>query len=194
MGKNNGFYKDLDKSKDKKGSCSCITLAVAFFVVLCIVELFLFLTAKNFRYNPRQGESFSLPTSFESNISPVDLGNGTVRLAISQGQFCKMIVESGVNHSGLECAISKESVKVSGKISSFLPSNTSISIIPRAKNDKIELELKSVEVGTVDISPSLFKVFTGKIENLINSNEAIKSIKVKSCQLEEGMVVIEGTK
>jgi len=194
MSKKDAFYQDLDKSKDKKGWCSCVSLVVAFIVLLAGAEIFLFLTAKNFKYNPKEDVSFSLPSSFESSVKPIELDNQAVRLTISQGQLCKMIIDGGVNSSGLECAIDEEAVKITGKLSAFLPSNTSVSVLPKAQNGKIVLEVKKVEVGMIDISVSLFKLFIGKIENLINSNEAVKSINVQTCQLGEGMIVVEGTK
>ncbi len=194
MAKTEGFYRELDKSKDRKGSCNCLSLAIIFFILLFAIELVLFLVSRNFKFNPKQVGDYSVPVLSEGKISPVDLGNNMVRITISQGQLCKIIQESGVNVKDLACQINDEAVHFSGKISSFLPSNTTISIIPTAQNGKIALEVKEVEVGTIDLSPSLFTLFIGKIEGQINSNEAIKNIKVTKCELSEGMMVIEGTK
>lgn len=194
MAKSEGFYKELDRSKDRKGSCSCLSLGIIFFILLLVLEISLFLVAKNFKHNPKQDADFSAPALSEGKISSIDLAEGALRVTISQGQLCQAIIDSGINVSDLACQINDDGVKISGKVSAFLPSNTSLTLIPTAKDGKIALEIKKVEVGTIDISPSLFSLFVGKIENQINSNEAVKNMKITKCELGEGMMVVEGTR
>jgi len=188
----NDFYKELDLSKQKKGSCGCLTLSIIFALIFLLVEISVFLFFKNIRVSPNT-ELASLPVSSQNlQFSKIGLANNEMRIVIAQGLLCsKIIAQNDKLPKNLSCLIDKSGIKLSGKFSLLVPANSQVTIMPKVQSEKLVFDVTELTFGKIHapvfLSSGLGKILTDVIYKEIPD---LNNASVQSVELDEGMMVI----
>lgn len=188
MARNREFYKDLDEYKQSRTSCSCLGFVLLMVAILAIAEFLLFYIANGVKQDI--SEQSTLPTvNLEVSDFSVLEENGVMRVVVTEGILCSKI--SGIrNQNKLACTISEEGVSVSGKIATFLPSNSSVNVLPIVKDGRVLYQVQSVRVGKFRVFQFLAPTISGVFEKAIGRQ--LKAVSVKEIELDEGIMVIIG--
>ena len=115
------FYYDLDRAKNRSGSCNCFSLAVLFILVLIVIEISVFHFFQNIKVDSHQSVATGGLSEFGGNFTKTDIGGGAFQVIVPQGTLCKAI--SGDKFSNINCEFSENGLGIDGKLSSFLPAN-----------------------------------------------------------------------
>lgn len=196
-GKDQEFYSTLDNSaakRGKKNSCSCLALGIFFLVVLVILELGLFFIARGFRANEKNSNSVTPSGELEMKGSGIDLGDNRFALTISQGILCNAIANtSGIKN--LNCAITADGIELSGKISSYLPSNAKVILIPTQQNGKVVFQIKRLSVGFIPVPSFLAKSISNSMGlALYTTFPDLEKAQVDKVELQEAVMTITAKK
>jgi len=196
-GENEEFYSTLDdstKKRGKKSSCSCLALGIFFFALLLILELGLFFVARGFKSDEKNSNSITPTGSLEMKGSGIDLGDNRFALTVSQGILCNSLgqVREGKD---IGCAISEGGIEISGKISSYLPSNAKAVLIPVEKDGRVEFRVKGLAVGSVPIPSFLAKSIGSSMGLALYSTfPDLEKAEVDKVELQEAVMTITAKK
>ena len=188
----NSFYRDLDRAKDRGGSCNCVTLAVAFVIVLFVVEGAIFYFFKGIRVKPGiQKNQTTLDTI--GGTSKIDLGNNQSQVTITQGGLCGELVKNKFAKSGeVACVISPDGVEISGKINLIAPENSSVLLVPKVESDRLKLEVSKFSVGKVSFPKSMGeKMSASATSALLKAFPELDKVTVQEVELQDGVMIIK---
>lgn len=188
MAKNREFYKDLDEYKQSRTGCSCLSFVLLMVAILVIAEFLLFYIAGVVRQDI--SEQSTLPTeNLEVSDFSVLEENGVVRVVITEGLLCSKI--SAIrDQNKLACTINEEGISVSGKIATFLPSNSSVNVLPIVKDGRVLYQVQSIRVGKLRVFQFLAPTISGVFKKAIGRQ--LEALSVKEIELDEGIMVIIG--
>ncbi len=196
-GENQEFYSTLDDSAQKRGkksSCSCLALGIFFFVILVILEMGLFFIARGFKSDEKNSNSIVPTGELEMKGSGIDLGDNRFELNISQGILCNAVKQI-TNIKDLSCAISADGIELSGKISSYLPSNAKVILVPTQKDGKVVFKVKRLSVGSVPVPTFLAKSIGNSMGLALYSTfPDLENAQVDKVELQEAVMTITAKK
>jgi len=188
----NSFYRDLDRAKDKGGSCNCVTLAVVFIIILILVEGGIFYFFKGIRVKPAAKQN---QTTFGTigGTSKVDLGNNQSQITITQSGLCEELVKNKFAKSGeVACVISPDGVEISGKISLIAPENSSVLLVPKVESDRLKLEVSKFSIGKVSFPKSLGeKMSASATSALLKAFPELDKVTVQEVELQDGVMILK---
>ena len=191
------FYSTLDDSKlkrEKKSSCSLLSLGIFFLIVLVILELSLYFIARGFKSNEKNENSVTPSGELEMKGSGIDLGDNRFALSVSQGILCSSI-EKTINVQDLSCAISETGIELTGKFSPLLPKNTKVIVIPVAENGKVAFRVKRLTIGFIPAPSFLLKnISTSLSSALYASFPDLEKAEVDKVELQEAVMTITAKK
>lgn len=197
MEKGKEFYEDLDEvrnHREKKSSCSCLSLVVFFIALLLVLELSLYFVSRGLRSKSEDQGFVSPQGQLEMKGSGVDIGADRFALSVSQGMLCSALSESA-DIQDLSCAISSDGILLTGKLGSFLPSNAKAVIVPEAKSGRVVFKIKKVSVGIVRVPAFL----SGRLEDTLNlalykTFPDLEKAEVDKVELQEAVMTITAKK
>lgn len=191
--KNESFFKDLDLAKEKSGSCSCVTFAILFALIFILVEVGIFYFFKAVKTRPADSSASHGGGQVVSDISKIDLGESQSQITITQGGLCQKIVQLEADKiESLSCVINPEGIELSGKLSSFLPANSTVVFKPKVENDTLKFDVKELMIGQVSAPRGLSSSLANSINNsLIKIYPELDKVSVLSVELQDGVMLIK---
>jgi len=194
LGPNSAFYKELDKSREKRSRCGCVTLVVAFVLLLLATETALFLSVKAIKSKPSTGNiSGALSTLREGqNVSKLDLEGGAFEAVISQGLLCQKLQDAS-GFKGVSCQITEENLELSGKMG-ILPSNTKVMLVPRVEKEKLVFDVTGVYIGKLKIPNLSGRIGEKTLKAVYAAAPDLQNANVESVELQEGVMMITARK
>lgn len=197
QGEDQEFYSTLDDSakvRGKKSSCSCLALGIFFVVILILLELGLYFVARGFRADEKNSNSIVPTGEIEMKGSGIDLGDNRFALSVSQGILCNSLGQVR-EIKDLNCAITEEGIELSGKISSYLPSNAKVVLIPTQKEGRVEFRVKRLSVGVVRVPSFLAKSIGSSMGLALYSTfPDLEKAEVLKVELQEAVMTITAKK
>ncbi|MCX6810056.1 MAG: hypothetical protein NTZ65_04945 [Candidatus Berkelbacteria bacterium] len=189
------FYRDLDKSKKPKSSCSPLSFIILMVLVLILAEVLLFAFSKSIKNSAIPQDATTLSQRSDLGfvkIPTVENSDRGFQVVISEGVLCSKIALSQ-NHpaSDYSCKISQDGIEISGKIVSFLPRNTKVTIVPKVQNDQLKLDITKAQIGSITILKFLTSSISGVLNDaLLKDVPELKSAKVTRVNMEEGIMIV----
>lgn len=188
MVKDREFYKDLDEYKQSRTGCSCLSFILLMVAILAISEFLLFYIANGVKQDISERSTLPAVNSEVTDFSTLE-ENGAMRVVITEGILCSKISDIR-DQNKLACTINEEGVSVSGKIATFLPSNSSVNVLPVVKDGRVLYQVQSIRVGRFRVFQFLAPTISGVFEKAIGRQ--LEAVSVKEIELDEGIMVIIG--
>jgi len=187
------FYRELDKDKSrtKEKTLSFWTLGALVLAVIFVGELALFWFGRGIRSAPRIDFSVRGQSGLAPEISSTTEQDGISQTIISQGAMCSKLTSSLKGE--ITCAISKEGIIISGKISPLLPKNASVYITPKVQDKKVKFEITKVTIGKIAFARMVATPISSAISSAVNSSLPADS-QVTSIDLKNAFMVIVTSK
>lgn len=186
------FYKDLDESKQSAG-CGCAGMAVAFAVLLVVLEILIFVLGGRLRSGETSSQVTRPNIATSQNFSKIETPD-TASVVISEAIFCSKLAAVRSNDS-LGCKIDPEGIMISGKVNFLSWSNTNFQFVPKISDGKLTFELTSVKIGEINAPKILAAGLSRSLQKAINDNYgSLDSNKLTGVYLQDGIMTIEAKK
>jgi hypothetical protein len=190
MNQEKEFYKELDKShrQKKDKTLSPWSLTIFFVILIAASEIVVFYLGRNLKIKP--DEQFTRSGNIQGELSLVsapDFENGKP-IYLPEGLLCSTL--GSALKSEIKCSIDDDAIQISGKVSPLLPANTTAFFVPEVKNNQASLVLKDLKIGKISTFKFLGLPLNPAINKALKMSVAKQSFKIKSIDLETGIVVI----
>ncbi len=197
------FYQELDEKKAHGSCCTCQTLAILFTVIFFlglggVFYLYFQITHGGFT------ESFNafLPTTdFASKIKNIQPDtSGEFQIVLTSNDLSNLLNDGFSTQNfilkDIHTSINSSNILIYGTLVKPLSSKVVITAIPVVADGKINLEIKKISAGNLNLPSFIASNLSSSISNLLNQKTALlyKNHQVTKIQLGENQTTIIGRK
>lgn len=190
------FYKELDLSKQRKGSCNCLSISIIFILIFILVEGMVFYLFEGVRVDPSTSGASVAVSGSSSNISTMDLSDGQIRVVVSQGVLCSKLVSQNSNlFKDISCQITPDGIEITGKLGTLIPSNATAIIVPKVEKEKLNFEMTKLLIGNINAPKFLAKSLGDMITKLVyDQAPELNKASIKTAELQDGVMIITASR
>lgn len=184
------FYIELDEShlSKREKTLSPWSLTLFFLVIILIVEIAIFYLGRNLRVSLDEDSTRAIKPTGGQTLINNSSEKGEFTVYLPEGLLCSQIAEEV--KGDVSCIITPEALQISGKISPLLPANANAYFVPKIEDDQAKLELKEVKIGKIGTFQFLGSPLNPVLNKALKSSLGGDNIRVKSIDLETGLMVI----
>ncbi len=189
------FYAEMEKAKNRPLSCNCLTLSIFFVVILVVLEGGLFIGSRRLRSGLSLEQASNSSSSLNLNLAEIDVGGGEFQVSVPQGTLCAKFANEVDKGRNYQCLIDEEGIRIGGRLSSLLPANSEVVLIPVVERGQLEFEVKELLIGRLKVPDWAARHLGGVCKKAILAGAPdLKNAEVTGVELREGLMLVRARK